>query len=81
MAMLKIYILTFRDSTTLKIQMCKSCKQKISCVRERVTAWWAPRRCHCSYHSSPAGGSTEHTVKREEIISYLASESGFFGPF
>lgn len=32
MAMLKIYILTFRYRTTLKIQMCKSCKQKIVCM-------------------------------------------------
>lgn len=29
--MLKIYILTFRDRTILKIQMCKSCKQMRSC--------------------------------------------------
>lgn len=64
--MLKIYILTFRHSTILKIQLCKSCKQ-ILCVC--VTAWWAPRRCRCSYHSSPAGGGRE---SKKVSVAYVS---------
>lgn len=51
---MKIYILTLGYLKNTNVQNCK--QMRFPRERAAVTAGWAPRRCRCSYRSTPVGG-------------------------